>query len=226
MRLAALFSGGKDSTYAIYVAERSGHKVDYLLTISPASQESYFFHYPNIWITRLQAEAMGKSHLIAFAKSASKDDELKALISLIDKVLENVNGLLSGVTKSQAQRDAFRKLCLKKGLELVTPLWGLDPMKLLEEMISKGLVVMIVGVAAEGLGRELLGKILDEDVVELLRNLSERYGVNPLGEGGEFETLVIDAPFFKKRLEVLEYEVDWNGYSGFLKIKDARLVKK
>jgi len=226
MKLAALFSGGKDSTYAIQVAERLGYQVEYLLTINPASDESYFFHYPNIWITRLQAEAMGKRHLLSSAKSPSKADELQALMSLVDRVSGEIDGLLSGVTRSRAQYDAFRKFCAEKGLELVAPLWGLDPIKLLEEMISEGLVIMIVGVAAEGLGRDLLGRILDEDVVLLLKNLSKRYNVNPLGEGGEFETLVIDAPFFKKRLKIIEYEVSWDGYSGLLRIKDAVLIKK
>ena len=226
MRLAALFSGGKDSTYAVYVAEKLGHEVKHLLTISPTSDESYFFHYPNIWVTRLQAEAMEKNHLMIPAKSSSRDDELEALTSLIERVSGEVDGLLSGVTRSRAQYDAFRGLCSKRGLRFVAPLWGLDPINLLERMISEGFMIMIVGVAAEGLGKDVLGKILDERMIAFLKDLWEKYGVNPLGEGGEFETLVIDAPIFRKRVEILDYEIRWNGYSGFLKIKSAKLIEK
>ncbi|HDD42817.1 MAG TPA: diphthine--ammonia ligase [Nitrososphaeria archaeon] len=226
MRLAGLFSGGKDSTYAIHVAEKQGHEVGYLLTVSPKSDESYFFHYPNIWVTRLQAEAMGKNHLMISARSSSRRDELEALRRLIGRVSGKVDGLLSGVTRSRAQYDAFRGLCSKRGLRFVAPLWSSDPIKLLERMVSEGFTVMIVGVAAEGLGKDVLGKILDGRMIAFLKELWEKYGVNPLGEGGEFETLVIDAPIFRKRVEILDYEIRWSGYSGLMKIKSARLIEK
>ncbi|MCD6312987.1 MAG: diphthine--ammonia ligase [Thaumarchaeota archaeon] len=226
MRLAGLFSGGKDSTYAIYMAEQLGHKVDYLLTVSPESGESYFFHYPNIWMTKLQAEAMKKNHLMVSIRSSSKQDELKALRRLIERVSGRIDGLLSGVARSRAQYDSFKVLCSEMGLRFVTPLWGLEPIKLLERMISEGFTIMIVGVAAEGLGKDLLGRILDEKMIAFLKELWKRYGVSPLGEGGEFESLVVDAPIFRKRIEILDYEICWTGYSGFMKIKSARLVEK
>lgn len=226
MRLAGLFSGGKDSTYVIHVVEKQGHEVDYLLTVSPKSDESYFFHYPNIWVTRLQAKAMEKNHLMVSAKSSSKHEELEALTRLIESVSGEIDGLLSGVTRSRAQYDVFRSLCSERGLRFVAPLWGLDPINLLEQMISEGFKIMIVGVAAEGLGKDVLGRILDEEMIAFLKDLWKRYDVNPLGEGGEFETLVIDAPIFRKRVEILDHEICWSGYSGFMKIKDARLVEK
>ena len=225
MRLAALFSGGKDSTYAIHLAEKLGYKVSILLTVEPASDESYYFHYPNIWITRLQAEAMEKNLLTAPA-GASKDEELQALITLIDRVSGEIDGILSGVVKSGLQYRLFKKICEERGLKLVTPLWNQDPFKLLRQMIGEGFKIMIVGVAAEGLGKELLGKTLDDKLMEFLEERSKRYGISPIGEGGEFETLVLDAPIFKKRIEILDYEIRWSGYDGFIKIKDAKLVKK
>jgi len=225
MRLAALFSGGKDSTYAIHLAEKLGYEVSILLTVEPASDESYYFHYPNIWVTRLQAEAMEKNLLTAPA-GASKDEELQALITLIDQVSGEIDGILSGVVKSGLQYRLFKKICEERGLKLVTPLWNQDPFKLLRQMIGEGFKIMIVGVAAEGLGKELLGKTLDDKLMEFLEERSKRYGISPVGEGGEFETLVLDAPIFKKRIEVLDYEIHWSGYDGFIKIKDAKLVKK
>jgi len=225
MRLAALFSGGKDSTYAIYLAEKLGHEVPLLLTISPATDESYYFHYPNIWITRLQAEAMEKGHIMVSA-GPSRADELHALIDLIDKISGEIDGLLSGVIKSSAQYEAFKKICMEKGLRFVTPLWSRDPVELLEEMLSDNFEILIVGVAAEGLKKDLLGKVLDRQLLRLLKDLSESYGISPVGEGGEFETLVIDGPLFKKRIRILDYDIRWSGYSGFMSIKKAELVEK
>ncbi len=226
MRLAALFSGGKDSTLAIQLAEAMGHHVDYLITVKAASEESYYFHYPNIWVTSLQARAMDRRQIMVSARSVSRDDELQALRDAVELIRDEVDGLLSGVNRSRSQHDSFQRLCEELGLKLLTPLWMRDPREVLEEVVSSGITAMIVGVAAMGLGRELLGKIIDHELINLLNSLSERYDVSMLGEGGEFETLALDSPLFKKRIEVLNYEIRWSGYSGMLLIREAMLAEK
>lgn len=225
MRLAALFSGGKDSTYAVYLAERLGYEVPILLTVNPTSEESYYFHYPNVWITRLQAEAMGKVHIMT-RSGQKRDDELRSLGDLVDKVLGRVDGLLSGVISSRMQYEIFKELCDKRGLKFVTPLWSRDPMEILEQMLLDDFEIMIVGVAAEGLRKEILGKTIDKMLLRSLRELFERYGVSPVGEGGEMETLVTDAPIFRKRIRVLDYELHWSGFSGYIDIKGVELIEK
>jgi ABC transporter with metal-binding/Fe-S-binding domain ATP-binding protein len=226
MRLAALFSGGKDSTLAIQLAEAMGHNVDYLITVKAASEESYYFHYPNIWVTSLQARAMGRRQIMVSARSASRDDELRALRDAVELISDEVDGLLSGVNRSRSQHDSFQRICDELGLEFLTPLWMRDPREVLKGVVSSGITAMIVGVAAMGLGRELLGRIIDHELISLLNSLSERYDVNVLGEGGEFETLVLDSPLFKKRIKILEYEIRWSGYSGMLLVGKARLAEK
>ena len=226
MRLAALFSGGKDSTLAIQLAEAMGHHVDYLITVKAASEESYYFHYPNIWVTSLQARAMGRRQIMVSARSASRDDELRALRDAVELISDEVDGLLSGVNRSRSQHDSFQRICDELGLKFLTPLWMRDPREVLKGVVSSGITAMIVGVAAMGLGRELLGRIIDHELISLLNSLSERYDVNVLGEGGEFETLVLDSPLFKKRIKILEYEIRWSGYSGMLLVGKARLAEK
>lgn len=226
MRLAALFSGGKDSTLAIQLAEAMGYHVEYLITVKAASEESYYFHYPNIWVTSLQAKAMGKRQIMAAARSTSRDGELRALRDAVELVRDEVDGLLSGVNRSRSQHDSFQRLCEELGLELITPLWMRDPQEVLDEIISSGLIAVIVGVAAMGLGKELLGRIIDREMIALLHALSKRYGVSILGEGGEFETLVLDSPLFRKKIEILNYEIRWSGYSGLLLVREARLAEK
>lgn len=203
-----------------------GYRVEYLITVRPASEESYYFHYPNIWVTGLQAKAMGRRQIMVTAKSSSREDEFHALRDAVELIRDEVDGLLSGVNRSRSQHDSFRRSCEELGLEFITPLWMRDPGQLLDEVISSGIVAMVVGVAAMGLGKEILGRIINRELISLLHTLSKRYGVDLLGEGGEFETLVLDSPLFRKKIEVLDYEVEWSGYNGLLLIKDARLIEK
>ena len=56
MKLAALFSGGKDSTYSIYKARQMGYDVKCLITLFPKSPNSHLLHFPNIKLTELQSE--------------------------------------------------------------------------------------------------------------------------------------------------------------------------
>ena len=225
MRLAALFSGGKDSTYSIYLMERLGNHVEYLLTVFPESDESLYFHYPNIELTRLQAEAMEKHQLVERC-GIGKVEEASALMRLIERVSGKVDGVIAGSIASRFQLKAFKDACERCGLNLFAPLWGMNPLTILRKMIDEGFDVIITGVAAAGLGEKLLGARLTLSLVEELKKISDKFGINPAGEGGEFETLVLDAPIFKQRIEVLEVEVDWRGDRGFLKIKRAKLAKR
>ncbi len=225
-KLAALFSGGKDSVLAIQLAEAMGYRVEYLITVLPASDESYYFHYPNIWVTGLQAKAMERRQIMLAARSSSREDELRALRDAAELIRDEIDGLLSGVNRSRSQHDSFQQLCDEIGLEFIAPLWMRDPEELLNKIVSTGIVAMIVGVAAMGLGKELLGRVIDHELINLLHALSEKYGVSLLGEGGEFETLVLDSPLFRKKIGILDYEVGWSGYSGFLMVKRARLIEK
>lgn len=225
MRLAALFSGGKDSTYAIYRAERMGHRVTHLLTVIPSSEEALYFHYPNTWLTALQAEAMGREHLTVEC-GVGRDEELSALTRLLDTVIGKVDGIVVGALASRFQYEGFGRLCKERGFDVLAPLWGINPLRLLREIIAEGFDVIISGVAAAGLGRELLGAHLTISVMRRLEEASRRLGIHPGGEGGEFETLVLDSPLFEKRVEILESDVLWRGDRGVLYVRRARLVDK
>lgn len=221
-KLAALFSGGKDSTYAIYKVEKIGYMVDFLLTVYPSSPDSLYFHYPNIKLTELQARAMEKKHIAAEVR----DDELDALRSLISRISQKIDGVVLGVSSSSFQKKIVENICREYGLGLLTPLWGTNPDKLLKDIVESGFQVMVTGVAALGLTREWLGKILSIEDVDKLKEISKRYGVNVSGEGGEMETMILDCPLFKKKIEVLDYEIVWEMDRGFFIIKKAELKEK
>ncbi|MEM4494325.1 MAG: diphthine--ammonia ligase [Candidatus Caldarchaeum sp.] len=223
MRLAALFSGGKDSTYAVYRAEAGGHVVEMLLTFLPQSIDSYLFHYPNLHLTPLQAEAMGKHHIIYPIAGMDEEEVLNRALS---EVAGRVDGIVAGALASSYQRERMKHAAEKHGLTVLTPLWGQKPGELLRQMLRDGFEIMVVAVAAAGLDRNWLGRMLDEEAVEELEALAERYGINPGGEGGEMETMVLDCPLFHKKIRPLGWRMVWRGVYGFLRIERAVLVDK
>lgn len=224
MNLAALYSGGKDSSLAVQRALEDGHQVTALVSITPKSPESYMFHFPNTGLTELQARA-ADIPLITRTSEGVKEEEVADIEKAL-KPLKDIKGVVVGALASRYQSDRVQKVCDSLGLEMIAPLWEEDPRQLWIELLAKGFVVMIVGVASQGLGREWLGRVIDEPALKELDALSQRFKFHLGGEGGEFETLALDAPFFRKRLSVKDSRVEWNEDSGYFHIEKAVLEDK
>ncbi len=220
MRLCALFSGGKDSTYAMYLMEQQGHQVDTLVSVIPAERDSWLFHTPNLNLLPLQAMAMQK-RLLRTPSQGSEEGDLEALRQALSGM--DVDGVVSGAIASDYQWDRINGVCEKLGLRLFSPLWRKEQGMLLRDMIDAGIESMIVAVSAEGLGNDWLGQTLDAEAVARLEQLSASMGVNPSGEGGEYETLVIDSPMHDSCIEIVEAEKDVSRDGGRLTVKKARL---
>ena len=222
VRLAALFTGGKDSTYAAHLAEDLG-ELRYLVTMIPQREDSWMFHTVNIGLASLIAEAYGVEH-VAASTSGVKEEELQDLRRVLEGL--DVDAVVSGAIASNYQRRRIDKLCRQLGLRHITPLWGREPAELLGEMLEAGLRIMVTGVAALGLDERWLGRILDEEALGELVELNRRYGINVCGDGGEVETLVLDAPWFRYRVEIMEAERLWDGVRGVYHIRRAELIPK
>jgi ABC transporter with metal-binding/Fe-S-binding domain ATP-binding protein len=234
----SLFSGGKDSSWALHRALAEGFDVARLLTVHPAA-DSYMYHVPETGLARLAAESVGVEHVAvtpdaaAFAdgpdvdSGARGDAELEPLEAALRDLRGDLAGGLAGVTagavESEFQTSRIRAMCDRFGVDLFAPLWGRDPAALAREMLAAGFDVRIVQVAAAGLDESWLGRRLDAAALEDLERLNERHGVHLLGEGGEFETLVVDGPHMDRRIE-LEYDVEWDGTRGRIHVTDAWLV--
>ncbi len=223
MKLAGLCSGGKDSTYALWLALRQGHDLAYLVTMQPAREDSFMFHYPNIHLMDLISECVGLP-LIKAKTSGIKERELDDLKEAL-RPLE-IEGVVSGAIASAYQKSRVDRICEELGLKSLAPLWGREPLGLLEEMLAAGFEIIITGVSAEGLDETWLGRKIDRECLDDLRVLQEKFGVDPSGEGGEYESLVLDAPFFRKRVKPLKLERVWRGDSGYLIVGKARLERK
>jgi ABC transporter with metal-binding/Fe-S-binding domain ATP-binding protein len=219
MNLAALISGGKDSCFAIYKALQVGHIITDLVTIKPANEDSYMFHSANIHLTGLISEACGiplTSQISSGEKEKELDDLKKALLPL------KVEGIVVGAIESEYQASRVRCLCEELGLVMYAPLWHKDPESLLFEMIEC-MDIIIVKVAADGLDESWLGRHFDKKMIADLKELNRRYRVHFAGEGGEYETLVLNAPYYRKKIKLIESQKIWMGDHGVLKILEAEL---
>lgn len=220
MRLAALYSGGKDSTFALYLAQQMGHEISNLVTILPKEQESWIFHVPNLNMVPLLSESMGIPLMTADTIGTEEGDMegLRRALSSLD-----VEGVVTGAVWSDYQWDRINTVCGDLGLKVITPLWRKDQDAVLNDMIDSGIKAMIIGCYAEGLDESWLGRIIDRSAMEELTVLRERYGISVIGEGGEYETLTLDSPTQSKPIIILEYEKEWKKGAGTLFVKRAEL---
>jgi ABC transporter with metal-binding/Fe-S-binding domain ATP-binding protein len=225
MKLACLFSGGKDSTYAIHLAQKQGHDIVCLLSIFPKSEESHLLHHPNLRWTKLQSESMKIPQLTTSSNSDDTDDELIAMENLLQNAKDQfqIDGLVHGGIKSKFQKEKFETLCLKLNLVSIAPLWETEPKKYMNELLDSDFNFMMVTVSSDGLDERWLGKLISKSDIEILNNLSDKFGFNLNFEGGEAETFVIDCPLFSSPIKINQFTKNWDGYRGRFEIVDAEL---
>ncbi len=211
MRAAVLFSGGKDSTLAVSWVLKQGYEV-VLVTVRPP-EYSMMFHHPNVHHTEMQAEAMALEQVFVETTEDNWKEKLKEAIKGI-----KAEGIVTGALASRYQKDRIDALGKELGIPVHSPLWHKDEQEMRE--LLEPLEIYVTAVSAEGLGPEFLGeslqKLLDADVP----------GIHPFLEGGEGETFVADAPFFKKRIIIKKWKKSWDGVRGVAEIEEAELVTK
>jgi diphthine-ammonia ligase len=223
-----LFSGGKDSTFAILKAREEGHLVACLINLKPHSDESMLFHYPNNGLVRYQAEAMEIPLIEGTIIDNSITAEAEALVGCLKKAVSKyeIEGVVHGGIASNFQKQAFEMACNECNIRAMSPLWHTNPLAYMCELLARGFEIVIVSVSAMGLDRNWLGRKLDHASINMLAKLSEKFGFNLNFEGGEAETLVIDCPLFKKKLAIQRAVVSWDGQRGIFEIQEAALVDK
>jgi predicted ATP pyrophosphatase (TIGR00289 family) len=226
MDVAVLFSGGKDSTMAVYRAMEEGHNVKYLFSMISENPHSYMYHVPNIHLSELLAQAM-EIPLIKGHTRGEEEKEVEDLKLALKKLKDlGVEAIYSGALYSVYQKSRIDNICSELELESIAPLWQIDSEEYMREILRLGFEVVLIGVAAEGLDESWLGRRVDNKSLEELIKLNQKYGINIAFEGGEAETMVINCPIFKKKVKILESEKHWSYDNGYLDIKKAVLEDK
>lgn len=225
MRIGALLSGGKDSVYAAWRMIQTGHEISCFITIQSRNPESYMFHTPNISLTKLQAEAAEIPILIQETDGA-KEKELVDLREAIHRAAStyHLDGIVTGAIQSVYQASRIEQICHDEKLWCFSPIWLCDQEQYINSLVSEGFEVIIAGVFAEPLDESWLGVRIDESFLNRMKKIHQKYHVSLTGEGGEYESFVCYAPFFHKRIEILEAEAKFAYGSGGYVISRAQLV--
>ena len=203
MKLGVLFSGGKDSTYAAYLAKKAGNELTCLITIFSENIDSYMFHTQKIELTKKQAKLMNLP-IITKSTRGVKEEELNDLESAIKLAINKyqIQGITTGALHSQYQASRIQAICDKLKIKCINPLWHKDEIPYLNELINSKFKVVVTKTAAEGLDNKWIRREIDKNFIEDIKVLNKKWGIHPAGEGGEYETLVLNCPLFKEELKV------------------------
>jgi len=239
IKLGSLFSSGKDSTFALWLMRKAGYPVECLITVKSRNPESYMFHTPAVELVELQAEAIGLP-LVLQETAGEKEKELEDLRAALREAKSKyeIEGVITGALWSTYQKERIERIAREENLAVFSPLWHINQETEMRLVVSH-FTVILTGISAYGLEKSWLGRrITMEDVdrlVALSKKLSRRGdqlsprfgGLNIAGEGGEFESLVLDGPLFKKRLVVEESEiVEEDAHTARLVVRAAKLLAK
>ena len=218
-KVAVLFSGGKDSCLALYIA-RKKCDVCYLLNVCPKNFDSFMFHKPYLNLLKRQASELG-IELIVGESEGLEGEELGDLRDLIFKVRDKIEGVVVGGIASNYQGKRIKEICDELGLEFIAPLWDYDSEKLWEELLKNRFRVVLTKIACDGLSKDWLGKCIDRDSFEELKKIASRYKFRLDFEGGEAESVVLNMPGFKKEIKI-DFDVESEGECRHF-MKDLRV---
>jgi diphthine-ammonia ligase len=203
MSWATLTSGGKDSILSCQKAIDSGKEVQFMVTARPRNRDSYMFHSANLDAVPVMARVAGMEY-VEIETHGRKEEELVDLQAGLATL--DIEGVIAGAVASEYQAQRVKTITDKLGLELFTPLWHMDTELLLQE-VAERMDAMIIVTAAEGLDEKFLGAHFNKDLISRLKRVSAARRINLAGEGGEYESLTLNAPFFSRPITYTTQEI-------------------
>ncbi len=227
MKACSLYSGGKDSNYALHLAFFKGFNIKCLITLKPKRENSWMFHYPMIDYTEYQAKALELPQ-IRVETSGIKGEELKELRKALELAMEryDIEAVVTGALLSDYQRMNINFVAEELGLAVYSPLWRKNQEEYIRDLVKHGIKALIIEIKTYGLPLKFLGKVIDEKNVNEIIYRARKYGFNPAFEGGEAETFVIDAPLFKYKLKVYGREIIVSEFEGKYVVEKIELIRK
>lgn len=208
VRIASLMSTGKDSALATQIMLDQNYDVSCFITVHSKNIDSYMYHGPNTLLAREISVSSGIPLIEVFSDGV-KEEELDDLKSALKKAISDfgIEGVVTGALFSVYQRERVERICEDLGIKCFSPLWHMDQEKELRLLLSRGFDFCLVKVAALGLDGSWLGRKISVEDVDKLVELEKKYKINVAGEGGEFESLILKAPFMEKEIVIKDYDV-------------------
>lgn len=222
MKVAVLASGGKDSTYASWWALMQGWSIEAMITVKIVGDDSMMFQLQNTEIAQYQAKSIGVKWINVISQGV-EDKEIDELEDTIRNLNQDLDAIVVGALRSDYQKTRIERMCERLDLISYCPLWHHDSLEHMNSLIEHGFDVRIVSVSCEGLDESWLGEKISKESLGKLIDLSEKYRFNLDGEGGEFETITLNAPHFEKAI-ICEGGKIWNGNRGVWNITKIQLT--
>ena len=226
MKLGALFTGGKDSTYSAFLAGKE-NEVVCLMNMYSENKDSYMFHTVGDSLLKMQADALSIP-LERHRTKGIKEEELSDLREFISEIKERygIEGIVSGALASEYQYNRINNILKELKLASITPLWHVNIEQYLRNLVEDGFHAVIVSVSAEGLDESWLGREINSENLEKLVDLSSKYRFNLGFEGGEAETAVLDGPNFDYAIKITKSSIVRDEGKAYLNIEEAVKIEK
>ena len=225
MRVVCLVSGGKDSILSLWLASHQFEVVE-IITIRSSCSDSLLYYLPNNQYVSFIAEMVGIPHRDIWVNSCDLEDEINTLKKAL--IESRTNAVITGGIRSDFQRSKFNRAALLANMKCFNPLWRISSNKLMSELINNKFRFIFSSVAGMGLGKDLLGEEITHEILASIIKKVPDLGVSITGEGGEYESFVLDAPFFPSKIEIIDSKIHWNEYreEGLYEIKEIKLSSK
>lgn len=217
-----LWTGGKDSSLALYEAKLLGYDVKGLVTFVPPQPK--FLAHP-LHLIKYQAETLGLPHTILEVNEPFKVNYENAL-----RFLKEKKGIDQFVTGDIAEVDGYPnwiKECSRSaGAHVLTPLWGIDRVELIQRLFACKFQVVFSCIKKPWFTREWVGRELNENSLVELMALNRETGLDICGEQGEYHTMVLDGPLFRKKICIDAYSKKEDGALMYMNIQKVSLKDK
>jgi len=197
----ASWSGGKDSCFACHLALAQGYKISHLVNFISQQYQRVSFHGTEKRLIQLQSQAIGIPVLQKETTPDGYEAEFKeAVLALLP---EGIKGMVFGDIYLDEHREWVERVCAELGIEAVEPLWGESTESVLSGFIEAGFEAIVVGAKAELIDQEWVGRGVDIDFMNYLKSKD----IDLCGENGEYHTLVVNGPLFKRKIEITKSRI-------------------
>ncbi len=229
MDIAVLYSGGKDSTYAIECAMLKGWNIRYLISVKPARNDCYLFHYATVEQTKEIAKMLQIPHFYVKCRAANPVKEANIVKGIVEKSQRKMKisaVVLGGTGLQETQIRSMQNALMPLNVDAFAMHSGEEHDLVMEEMLNNGYEILITQIASDGL-KDWLGKRITKENFAQLKKDSAKYGFHIGFEGGYADTLVTDCPIFQKKLVIDDMSIIYeDNYCGHVVINKCRMEDK